>query len=63
MNPFKRKEQRPEVLDFLADAADLTVRQMRGSSGSPEQESNANAVKQQAAGFRRRAAKARKQGS
>jgi hypothetical protein len=60
---FKRREQRPEVLDFLAEADELAARQMRGSSGSPEQEADANAVEKQAAGFRRRAAKARKKGA
>jgi hypothetical protein len=62
---FKRKQEpTPETLEFLADAADLTARQIRRDTGrSTEQENDAEAAVDQAAEFRGRAAKARKQGS
>jgi hypothetical protein len=64
MNPFKRKPPTPETLDFLADAEALTARQIRRDPGrSTAQENAAETAESRAAGFRRRAAKARKAGS
>jgi hypothetical protein len=54
-------EPTPETLEFLADAETLVSRQIRRDNGrSTAQENAAEAADAKAAGFRQRAANARK---